>query len=54
MPPKESIPATTPSLEETLLKADAVRPSISLTRPNNVFAGEKLDKLKSNYKKVKT
>lgn len=51
MPPKESITATTPSLEETLFKADTVRPSISLTRPNNVFASEKLDKLKSNYKK---
>ena len=48
---KESVTATSPSLEETLLKADAIRPSISLTCPNNVFAGEKLDKLKSNYKK---
>jgi hypothetical protein len=51
MAPKESIAATSPSLEEALLKADALRPSISLTRPNNVFAGEKLNKLKSNYKK---
>jgi hypothetical protein len=51
MAPKESIAATSPSLEEALLKADALCPSISLTRPNNVFAGEKLDKLKSNYKK---
>ena len=51
MAPKESIAATNPSLEEALLKADALRPSISLTCPNSVFAGEKLDKLKSNYKK---
>ena len=51
MAPKESITATSPSLEEALLKADALHPSISLTHPNNVFTGEKLDKLKSNYKK---
>jgi len=51
MAPKESITATSPSLKEALLKADALCPSISLTCPNNVFAGKKLDKLKSNYKK---
>jgi hypothetical protein len=50
-PAKES--PLTPSLseEQALLKADATHPSISLSRPNTVFTGEKLDKLKSNYKK---
>jgi len=51
MAPKDSVATTSPSLKEALLKADSLHPSISLTHPNNVFAGEKLDKLKSNYKK---
>ena len=50
MAPKDTSP--TPTSEElALLKADATRPSITLSRPNTIFTGEKLDKLKSNYKK---
>ena len=47
----DSPAAATPSIDESLLKSDATRPSITLTRPNTTFTGEKLDKLKSNYKK---
>lgn len=50
-PTKESPSTLSSSEEQALLKADATRPSISLSRPNTVFTGEKLDKLKSNYKK---
>ena len=50
MAPKDTSP--TPTSEElALLKADATRPSITLSRPNTVFTSEKLNKLKSNYKK---
>ena len=47
---KASSPTLCPSEEEALFKADATHPSVTLTRPNNIFTGEKLDKLKSNYK----
>ena len=47
---KENPPTLSSSEEQILLKADTTHPSISLSCPNTVFTGKKLDKLKSNYK----
>ena len=50
MAPKDT--SHTPTSEElALLKADARRPSITLSCPNTIFTSKKLNKIKSNYKK---
>ena len=48
---KDSPPSLSSSKEQALLKADATHPSVSLSHPNTVFTGEKLNKLKSDYNK---
>ena len=48
---KRNPPTLSLSKEQILLKADATCPSVSLSCPNTIFTGKKLDKWKSNYKK---